>query len=358
MHILIWAPVGRTAEVVRDAIDGAGLAAVTCPDLDAFADAIREGAGAAVLLGEAVAHRAAAERVLAALESQPPWSALPLHVFVRRDRPVPAGVRVLRRETGVGCVTLIERPVRPEALVTSLEAALRSRLRQYRLRNTNASLEARVEARTRQVRKLSRALTLAEQVERQRIAHVLHDDLQQLLFGAQIAATMGDSDQLQAVLDEAMTLTRTLSHELSPPLVNGEDLADLLHWLAERKQELHGLAVEVEVADGVSVPTADLRVLLYQLLRELLFNVVKHAETDRARVVAERTDHHVRLVVEDEGVGFAPDDLEEAGGVGLGLSSIRERLELIGGEVDVESVKGEGTRVALTVPVSEEVAGG
>ncbi|MDX1531425.1 MAG: ATP-binding protein [Rhodothermales bacterium] len=218
----------------------------------------------------------------------------------------------------------------------------------------NASLEARVAARTRQVRELSRSLTLAEQRERQRIARVLHDDLQQLLFGAQVAAsTNDDPDRLQAILGEAMTLTRTLSHELSPPLLNGDDLADLLHWLAERERELHDLEVEVVAADDVSVPTADLRVLLYQVVRELLFNVAKHAETGRARVVAERADGHARLVVEDEGAGFDPAAVEEPGAGGLGLAGLRERVELVGGRLEVASAPGEGTRVTITVPVGE-----
>jgi signal transduction histidine kinase len=95
-------------------------------------------------------------------------------------------------------------------------------------------------------------------------------------------------------------------------------------------------------------------VLVYQLVRELLYNVAKHAGTDRARVTAERAGHRVRVVVEDEGVGFDPATLEEVAGVGLGLPSVRDRLELVGGRLDVESRPGEGTRVALEVPLRSE----
>ena len=101
------------------------------------------------------------------------------------------------------------------------------------------------------------------------------------------------------------------------------------------------------------MPEADLRVLLYQAVRELLFNVAEHAGVKRARLMATRTDSHIRLVVEDEGTGFDPAELEEPSNVGLGLPSVRERLEVVGGTVEASSSPGEGTRVTITVPVGQ-----
>jgi signal transduction histidine kinase len=222
---------------------------------------------------------------------------------------------------------------------------------QEALRELNETLEARVEERTRQVRELSRALTLAEQQERQRIAYILHDDLQQVLFAAKLAGAAGDAEQFERVIDQAIDLTRSLSHELSPPLLKDEDLSGLLEWVADKKMERYGLEVEVDVGHGTSLPDADLRILFYQLVRELLFNVAKHAQTDRARVVAERAGVFVRVRIEDEGVGFDPAVLEEARSVGLGLASVRERLELVGGRLDVESAPGRGTRITMEVPL-------
>jgi signal transduction histidine kinase len=217
-------------------------------------------------------------------------------------------------------------------------------------------LELVVEEQARQVRELSRALTLAEQRERQRIAVVLHDDLQQVLVGAKMIASTGpDSalspervEALQRALDEAVTLTRTLSHELCPSALKGEDLRDFLRWLTDQKRERHGMEVEVEVRGVIVVSDPTARVLLYQLLGELLFNVVKHAGTNRARVVAERTGEFVRVVVADEGTGFDVATLE--GADGFGLPSVRERLELVGGRLGVESAPGRGTRVTVAIP--------
>ncbi len=236
-------------------------------------------------------------------------------------------------------------------------------------RTARDTLEARVEERTAQVRDLARALTLAEQAERRRIAHLLHDDLQQRLYGLSITLGMVRRSPLdeaavrflgrsEETLVEATALTRTLSHELAPPILQGDDLADLLDWVVDRKRNRYGLDVDVEVRGQVSVPEEEVRVLLYQLLRELLFNVAKHAGTKRVRLLAERTEEAsgapvLQVTVEDEGAGFDVSAMDEAGASGLGLPSVRERLALVGGRLDIESALGAGTRVTLTVPLGE-----
>ena len=218
-----------------------------------------------------------------------------------------------------------------------------------KIRELNQRLESRVAERTKQVRKLSRALTMAEQEERRRLAQVLHDDLQQILHGAQIQAELGNTDRVAALLEGASRTTRSLSHELAPPILRGLDLSELFKWLARRQRDLHGLEVDYEGGD-VEVADEEVRVLLYQLLRELLFNVSKHSGADRARVSAELTGGGVRVVVEDEGSGFDTSVIEEPKRGGLGLASVRERLEGVGGSMKVVSVPGAGTRVVIEMP--------
>ncbi|MEM1041758.1 MAG: PAS domain-containing protein [Bacteroidota bacterium] len=224
------------------------------------------------------------------------------------------------------------------------------------LADLNGTLEARVEAQTEQVRTLARALTLAEQQERRRIAHVLHDDLQQLLVGAQLAtATGSDAGRLGAILDEAIEKTRTLSHELSPPFLHNDRLDDLLDWLADHAREYYDLKVWVRVTPDLTLPGEGLRELLYQALRELLLNVVKHAETDGVLIAASRVGERVRVVVRDEGVGFDPGQRGESEAT-LGLPSLRERLALVGGHLNVVSVPGQGTLVTLDLPLGKVAA--
>jgi signal transduction histidine kinase len=237
-------------------------------------------------------------------------------------------------------------------ILLAVEDVTERRRRDRELRDAHVALKAQ----TQEVRRLALALTLAEQEERQRIAYVLHEDLQQVLAAASMATASDDPTRLQALLGDAMALTRTLAHELSPPLLEGDGVEDLLLWAAHQARERHGLDVEVEVRDGASVPEPALRVLLYQFLSELLFNVAKHAGKGRVRLGAEGVDGDVRVVVEDEGTGFDPAALNRSDG--LGLPGVRERLELVGGRLEIESAPGEGTRVTITVPVGEASAEG
>ncbi|HYG69098.1 MAG TPA: sensor histidine kinase, partial [Anaeromyxobacteraceae bacterium] len=237
------------------------------------------------------------------------------------------------------------------------------KLAEEAVRRVNEMLEARVLERTRLVRALASRLTLAEQAERQRLAEVLHDDLQQQLFGLSVLLGLlpdteaaEDRRELHAraaeTLAEATALTRSLATELSPPVLASDRLADLLHWLADRKRERYGLAVEVLVEEPCVVPDRDVRVLLYRVVREALFNVVKHAGTARARITARRTNGEVEVVIEDEGRGFDPAALAEPDALsGFGMANTRERVRLAGGRIEVATAPGQGTRVTVVVPV-------
>ena len=217
------------------------------------------------------------------------------------------------------------------------------------LRRLNETLEARVAERTQQVGELSRALTLAEQEERRRIAYVLHEDLQQLLAAAGTLADLGDTKRVRALVDRSLAITRSLSHDLAPPLLDNEDLRGLLEWLVHISAERHGLHVALHIHDPIDIPEASLRALLYQALREVLFNVVKHAGTLLATLSAHDIGDHIQIEVSDRGCGF---DTSGLTGGGLGLASVRERLERVGGRCSVQSEPGTGTQVTILVPIA------
>ncbi len=222
----------------------------------------------------------------------------------------------------------------------------------------NAELEARVVERTDRLRRLARQLAEAEQAERRRLAQLLHDHLQQLLVGArmliQTAARAGaEADTLEkadGLLEESLDMARTLAVELSPPILQRAGLAASLRWLCEQMDRF-GLRAAMQVTgDPDGRVTEELRLFLFQSVRELLFNVVKHASTDTARLSLSRSPEAVRITVQDEGAGFA--GKEDPNGPGFGLFNIREGLYLHGGELEVTSAPGQGTRVTLTVPVN------
>ncbi len=234
------------------------------------------------------------------------------------------------------------------------------------IRDLNATLERRVEERTAEVRQLAGRLTVAEQEERERIAHVLHDDLQQQLFGASMALTLLQRTPLPegagalagkaaTILDESIQISRTLATELSPTILQTERLRDLLEWVAQAKQRKYGLGLTVEVQGNPVVPALAHRVLLYQSICEVLFNVVKHAGVTQARLAAWEDEGEVVVLIEDAGVGFDPAAVSGGRLGGFGLSSVHERLRLVGGRFEIESAPGEGTRVTLSAPSGKTV---
>lgn len=219
----------------------------------------------------------------------------------------------------------------------------------------------------RQVRALASALTLVEQRERRRIAQILHDHVQQMLYGIQMRTYLIGLDlpeeakpkmqehlaEMDQLLDEAIQATRTLTVELSPPVLKSEGLAAAFTWLAAQMHKVHDLRVDLDLQCDPRMPSEDLRVLVFQLVRELLFNVVKHAHSDSAQLGLFEQDGAYVLEVADTGAGFDVAELaktEEHHRGGFGLYSIRERLALFGGDLTVESSKGEGTRVRILLP--------
>lgn len=240
------------------------------------------------------------------------------------------------------------------------------RASQEQLQALNASLAERVKARTEQVRNLAAELVLAEQKERQRIAHILHDDVQQLLYSLQIELSLlpealpADdtinltqlSQTLQAPLTQAIRLTRQLALDLTPPVLANEGLVEMLDWLALHMQQLHGLAVTLVSQANLLLPSREISVLLIQLVRELLFNVVKHAGVKQARVSLYGVSDGLAIEVSDEGRGFDPaESVSVPHTAGYGLPSVQARMLLVGGRVVIDAHRGAGTRITLHVPL-------
>lgn len=204
-------------------------------------------------------------------------------------------------------------------------------------------------------------LSLVEERERRRIATELHDNISQsLLLGKiKLRTLIGaalPTQSLQAlneilkIQDQTIKSVRSLTQQLSPPILSIAGLEDALEWLAERMQEDYGLCV-VFVDDKQPKPlTEDMRAIVFQTCRELLINVAKHAETESARVVIGREDGRLCLTVDDRGKGF---DLSGSAVRGFGLFSIRERIKYLGGDVSIESAPGQGTQVTLRVALAE-----
>jgi two-component system, chemotaxis family, CheB/CheR fusion protein len=165
-------------------------------------------------------------------------------------------------------------------------------------------------------------------------------------------AMVATIEDVRALTKQAVHLTRTLSIELNPPVLRGDGLDMALGWLSRHMEEMYGLHIDLEIQDPIVVQSEDMRVLLVQLVRELLLNVVKHAHVERAKVKVSEKDEHILICVEDDGEGF---DVETARRNRsyydtFGLFSVEERLRLFGGELIVESAPGQGARLTLLAP--------
>lgn len=218
------------------------------------------------------------------------------------------------------------------------------------------------------LKSLASELTLVEERERHRIATKLHDQVAQSLVVSkmelEVLRESVSSGELHKTLGEICdTLgqniqdTRSLTCDLSSPVLHllgfREAVAD---WLIEQVQKKHGIASEFE-DDGQPKPLDDdLRAVLFRDVRELLLNVVKHAHAHKVKISTRKVGNQICVSVEDDGVGFDPGKtlaMEGRKG-GFGLFSIRERLEELGGHIEIDSEPGHGAKITVMAPLKQE----
>jgi PAS domain S-box-containing protein len=212
------------------------------------------------------------------------------------------------------------------------------------------------------LRELTIELSLAEEAERHRIATGLHDEVGQKLALAklqlgELASTKGrEGQQLEGIgelLDQAIEETRSLTFELASPVLYELGLAAALQALAEHFAEPKGLDFSFDETGVPQEMSERSQLVLYRIIRELMLNVVKHSRAKCARVTVHWLKHQLRIEVEDDGVGFEPGATDEdAGRQGYGLFKTRERLEQLGGRLEVVSDRSTGTVATVLMPVN------
>jgi PAS domain S-box-containing protein len=256
---------------------------------------------------------------------------------------------------------ITERKLADEALHRlneSLERKVRERTAD--LHAANQMLEERAS----QLRELAGELTTTEQRERKAIATLLHDGLQQYLVAARMRqsalvdelenhAAKKSAQDVEGLLSESINVSRSLAIELCPPALDGGIMAGL-EWLSRFMASKHGLDVELLVETGAPILPENVKVFMFESVRELLLNVVKHSRTLAAKVHLTEDYQRLQVTVSDAGVGFDVTALRRRGsGGGLGLFSIRERIGLVGGSIEIDSSPGNGARFTITVPLAQ-----
>jgi PAS domain S-box-containing protein len=216
-----------------------------------------------------------------------------------------------------------------------------------------------------QLRSLASELTLLEERERRRIANDLHDHIGQTLALSKIKlGELRESvspsfrkplGEIHGLIEQTIRYTRSLTFELSPPILYELGFEAAVEWLTEQIQEKHGISVEFEDDLQPKPLGKEMRILLFKAVDELLMNVIKHAQAHKAKVAIQREGSHIRIMVEDDGIGFHTPEANPLAEVkGFGLFSIRERLRHLGGSLQIQSGPCRGALITLLVPIEQK----
>jgi signal transduction histidine kinase len=374
LPVLVFAPFGKDAALIERVLAQSALTICTLPTLQDLENAISEHAGAAIITEE-VLHKGTICALAQKLSVQPPWSDFPIIVLTGSGLSTATTESAVRSRAPLGNVTLLERPLRPVTLISTVRSALLARRRQYEVRDhlqkrqaaekalqrAYDALESLVEQRTLALRRLSVKLLRVQDDERRRIARELHDSLGQDLTAAKISLDMlAEEDTTRSVyLRDAQQLvarsiadTRTLSHLLHPPLLDEAGLASAAKWYVEEFGKRSGIATKLDLPEHVHRFPLPTETALFRILQEALTNVHRHSGSRAVEVRVTAEDSRVVLTVKDFGMGVPREVLDrfwKTGNVGVGLAGIRERLKELGGTLEIES-NLDGTTLTATIP--------
>ncbi len=218
----------------------------------------------------------------------------------------------------------------------------------------------------RKLRSMSSKLSLAEEKERRHIAIELHDSIGQTLALLKIKIAESKSTAISndvinqlteiiKIIDETIIETRTLAFDLSSPILYTLGLEAAIERLSEKIQTEHNISCHFNDDKEEKKIDDDISILLFQSVRELLINVVKHAKAKNIEISVQKDSECILIQILDDGVGF---NIEKVGDYwekngGFGLFSIRERIDNIKGSFQIESNKKSGTKVSLKAPLKQ-----
>jgi PAS domain S-box-containing protein len=216
----------------------------------------------------------------------------------------------------------------------------------------------------RQLQSLTSELSLIEERERRRIATNLHDHVGQVLtligikideLHEKVSLTTCNPiiKEIRELIGQTIKSIRSLMFELSPPILYDLGLEEAIEWLAEHFSQEHGLKIQVNRDKQPKPLKTEGNIILFQAVRELLLNIVKHSKATSAKIYIQRACNDLRIIVEDNGIGFELNliDHNQHKIKGFGLFSIYERLEYYGGNMMIESNKSQGTKITLLMPI-------
>jgi len=363
MRVLILAPVGRDAALLAKTVAEMGVEPRITETAEICLAMLAEGAGTALLAEEAL-DPAQVSKFSAWLSEQPTWSDIPLLILTRNGRPTLGSVRSAHELETLGNVTLIERPVRPETVQSSVRAALRARSRQYEIRSSqeallraNADLEQFAHSASHDLREPLRTIGVYSELLDRDFAESLGQKGSLYLRHIRSSAT-----RTEALLRDLLAYAHasSISDELPPPIDAGGPLKGALESLAAAIQQ-SGARISVGEMPAVRIRTGHLE----QLFQNLVGNAIKYRkdEPPHIRLAARREDTFWLFCVEDNGIGIPAEYREtvfgifqrlhtnaDYSGTGIGLAICQRIVERYHGRIWVESELGRGSNFFFTLP--------
>lgn len=375
-RVLLLCPTGRDACVTRDVLTRAGLRAEPCGDVVEVCAHLIEGAGALLLAEEALT-TTGLQTLSRTLRNQPPWSDVPIIILTGAGETTEARVRAVSTLDPSANVTILERPVRVFTLVTTVQAALRARRRQYQMRDLHLQVQSQMES-----LKVEREL-------RARFVSLLAHDLRGPVTGAMISADLlirhperlderrdlgtrirRNLERVECMVRDLLDASRIQAGQ--PLLLRLEpcELTGIAREVVDDLNAIHGDRLRLEVAEEITgVWSAD---ELRRAIWNLATNAIKYgAPLAPVTIKIRMDDGRAFISVHNEGRPLSPDeqrrifepfarahtaDASTQTGWGLGLTLVRGCVEAHGGRVQVESSAEHGTTFTIEVPVDARVA--
>jgi signal transduction histidine kinase/ActR/RegA family two-component response regulator len=389
--VLVLTPLGKDAEHTKFILDKAGIRAEICRDLDDLCELSNEETGVLLIAEEALTNDLT-PKLLVQLNKQPAWSDIPIVIFTARGERTETNVRVMRLFEKSGNVTMLERPIHALTLFSAIQVALRARRRQWEIRDLIRQREQLLEE-ARAARGEAESANRMKDQFLATLSHELRTPLNAILGWCQILQggpnseedirlgleTIDRNARTQAqLIEDLLDISRIISGKLRLDIQHVELLDSIQAAVAavQPAAEAKNIKVVTEIDPKLDSIMAD-PARLQQICWNLLSNAVKFTATaGRVLLRAVRHDGMITILIQDDGIGIDPgflpyvfDRFRQAdgsttrrqGGLGLGLSIVKQLVELHGGSVSVESEgRGHGTsffvKLPLRTPLSKNAA--
>lgn len=362
-RILVLAPTGRDATLLASTLDGASMSPEVCDDLNDLLGSLEEGAAAGLIAQEALSTEGL-EKITAWLETQPPWSDMPFVVLTTGGRPSRMTTTQARQLEVLGNVTLLERPVRPDTVLSSMRAALRARHRQYEMRrhqekltHANRDLEQFAHSASHDLQEPLRTVAIYSELLAERCDGMLDEQAQLCLKFMKTGAL-----RMEMLVRDLLAYTQSagVEGEVTEPVDAYEQLQAAIGNLTEAIRR-SGATITND-----PLPLVRMKALhLQELFQNLVGNAIKYRREvqPHIHVSAVRDDGFWQLSVADNGLGIDKEfhrqifgifkrlhTQEQFPGTGIGLAICQRIAERYGGKIWVDSQPNEGSTFYFTVP--------